>query len=91
MSYSLYNFTLTLNGNYYELTFSTPSLAKIMSLPSLVYVNSGTATFEIDRFSPLLVHIGDGNGITTVDWSRCTSFVAVSASNFIANVLALLP
>lgn len=90
MSYSLYNFTLGLSGGFYVLNFSAPSGSGTLSMPSLVYLNAEETAFKLDRFSPLLVHMKDRQGTVTVDYSRCTSFVSTSASNFVSNVLALL-
>lgn len=89
MSYSLYNFTLVKNGGFYVLTFSSPSNSAVLSVPSLVYLNVGNTCFSLDRFSPLLVNLMDGQGLVTVDYTRCTSFASVSGANFVSQVLAL--
>jgi hypothetical protein len=89
MSYSSNTFSIARSGEFYLLTFSVTSTALTIGLPSLVYVNTNTVSFTLNRFNSNLVMMRDGQGAVTVDYTKCSNITSVSASNFVNQVLAL--
>lgn len=90
MSYQKYTYTFTRSGNFFRLNF-TSTESTPFSLPTLQYINRGESHFQItDRISNgNLVTITDGKGAITIDFTKCTSFTALTASSFITQALAL--